>query len=48
VSYTSDKELITRIHKKLKKTKLPKNQWPNEEMEKWTEQSFFKERSPNS
>jgi hypothetical protein len=26
VSYTSDKELITRIHKKLKKTKLPKNQ----------------------
>jgi hypothetical protein len=30
------------------KTKLPpKNQWPNEEMSKWTEQSFFKGRSPN-
>jgi hypothetical protein len=29
------------------KTKLPKNQWPNEEIGKWTEQSFFKERSPN-
>jgi hypothetical protein len=24
------------------KTKLPKNQWPSEEMGKWTAQSFFK------
>jgi hypothetical protein len=29
------------------KTKLPKNQWTNEEMSKWTEQSFFKGKSPN-
>jgi hypothetical protein len=27
------------------KAKLPKNQWPNEEMGKWTEQSFFKGKS---
>jgi hypothetical protein len=26
---------------KKKKTKLPKNQWPNEEMGKWAAQSFF-------
>jgi hypothetical protein len=31
-SYTSDKGLITRIHRELKKTKLPKNQGPNKEM----------------
>jgi hypothetical protein len=29
------------------KTKLPKNQWPNEEMGKRTEQSFFIGRSTN-
>jgi hypothetical protein len=29
------------------KTKLPKNQWPNEEIGKWTEQSLFKGKSPN-
>jgi hypothetical protein len=29
------------------KTKVPKYQWPNEEMGKSTEQSFFKGRSPN-
>jgi hypothetical protein len=27
--------------------KKKKNQWPNEEMGKWTEQNFFKGRSPN-
>jgi hypothetical protein len=29
------------------KTKLPKNQWPNKEMDNWTEQNFFKGRNPN-
>jgi hypothetical protein len=33
-SYTSDKGLITRIYTELKKTKLPKNQKPNEEIDK--------------
>jgi hypothetical protein len=46
-SYTSDKGLITRIYKELKKLNSQKNQWPNEEMGKWTEQSFFKGRCPN-
>jgi hypothetical protein len=27
----------------VQKAKLPKTQWPNEEMGTWTEQSFFKE-----
>jgi hypothetical protein len=29
------------------KTKLPQNQWPNEEIVKRTEQNFFKGRSMN-
>jgi hypothetical protein len=28
--YTSDKELITRIYRELKKTNLPRNQQPSE------------------
>jgi hypothetical protein len=39
--------LITRIYRAFKKTKLPKNQWPNEEIGKVTEQRFFKGRCPN-
>jgi hypothetical protein len=31
-SYTSDKGLITRIYRKLKKLNSPQNQWPNKEM----------------
>jgi hypothetical protein len=34
------KELLTRIYR-AQKTKLAKNQWPNEEMDKWTKLSFF-------
>jgi hypothetical protein len=30
-----------------KKIKLPMNQWPSEEMGKWTEQKIFKQRSIN-
>jgi hypothetical protein len=29
------------------KSKLPKYQWPNKEMGKWTEQSFLKGRNQN-
>jgi hypothetical protein len=29
------------------KTDLPKNQWPNDEMGKWTEQKFLKRRCIN-
>jgi hypothetical protein len=42
-SYISNKGLITRICKDLKKWNSPKNQCPNEEMGKWTEQNLFKE-----
>jgi hypothetical protein len=40
-NYTSDKGLITRIYRELKKLNSQKSQWPNEEM------GFFKGRSPN-
>jgi hypothetical protein len=33
-SYTSDKELITRIYRKLEKLNSSKKQWPNEKMGK--------------
>jgi hypothetical protein len=46
-NYQSDKRLITRIYKELKKLNSQKNQWPNKEMGTWTEQSLFKGRSPN-
>jgi hypothetical protein len=46
-SYTSDKGLVTRTYRELKKLNSPKNQLPNEEMGKRTEQSFLKGRSPN-
>jgi hypothetical protein len=36
-----------RIYRELKKLNSQKNQWPSEEMGKWTEQSFFKGRNPN-
>jgi hypothetical protein len=42
-SYTSDKGLITRIHKNLEKTKLPQNKDP---MKKWANElnrAFSKE-----
>jgi hypothetical protein len=32
VSYTSDKGLITRIYRELKKLNSPKNQWPKKEV----------------
>jgi hypothetical protein len=32
---------------KAQKIELPKNQWPNEEIGKWTKQSLFKGRSQN-
>jgi hypothetical protein len=44
---TSEKGLINRIYWKLKKLNYPKYQWPNEEMDKWTEKSFLKGRSSN-
>jgi hypothetical protein len=31
-SYSSDKELLSRIYRELKKTQLPKNQLSNEEI----------------
>jgi hypothetical protein len=31
-NYSSDKELISKIYRELKKTQPPKNQHPNEEM----------------
>jgi hypothetical protein len=40
-TYISDKGLITRIHRELKKLNSQKNQWPNEEMGKWTKHRFF-------
>jgi hypothetical protein len=46
-TYTSDKELITRIYNEHRILNSPKNQWPNEEMGKWIEQRFFKGRNPN-
>jgi hypothetical protein len=46
-SYTSDKGLITRIYREFNKLNSKKNQWPNEEMGKWTEKSSFEGRSPN-
>jgi hypothetical protein len=39
----TDNQNIERVQK----TKLSKNQRPNEETSKWTEQSTFKGRSPN-
>jgi hypothetical protein len=45
VGYKSDKELITRIYRELKKLKSPIT---NEPIKKWaTKQNFFKGRSPN-
>jgi hypothetical protein len=44
-SYTSDKGLITRIYRKLKK--LYSQKVKNKEMSKCPEQSFSKGRSPN-
>jgi hypothetical protein len=38
---------MTRIYKELKKLNLKRNQWPNEEMGKWTKKSFSKGRSIN-
>jgi hypothetical protein len=32
---------------KAQKTKLPQNQWTNNELDNWTKQIFFKERNPN-
>jgi hypothetical protein len=47
-SYTPDKGLITRLYKELKNLNFPQpNQWPKSQMGKWTEQNFFKGRSPN-
>jgi hypothetical protein len=45
--YTSDKGLITRIYRELKKLNSPKKSMSNEEMGQGTEQSFFKGQSPN-
>jgi hypothetical protein len=42
----SGKGLINRIYRDLKKTKLPDNQCPNEEMGKELN-SFFKGKCPN-
>jgi hypothetical protein len=47
-NYQSDKRLITRIYKELKKLNSQKNQWPNKEMGNWIEQNLFKRRSPNN
>jgi hypothetical protein len=47
VSHTSDKGLITRIYRKLKKLNSKKINDRNEEVGKLTEQSLFKGRSPN-
>jgi hypothetical protein len=44
---TSDKGWVTRIYRDLIKLNSPKNQWPNENMGQWTNQSFFKGRSSN-
>jgi hypothetical protein len=46
-NYTSDKGLITRMHRELKKLNSPKI---NEPIKKWaTElQNFFKRRNPNT
>jgi hypothetical protein len=48
-NYKSDKGLITRIYRELKNSTLKKTmtQWRKGQMN-WTEQSFFKGRSPNS
>jgi hypothetical protein len=46
-SYSSDQGLKRRIYRELKKLNSSKNQWPNEEMGKQTEQSLFKGRSLN-
>jgi hypothetical protein len=46
-SYISDKWLITRIYRELKKLNSPKNQWTNKEMGNWTKQNFLKRRNPN-
>jgi hypothetical protein len=46
ICWLSDKELITRIYRELKKLKSPKI---NEPIKKWaTELNFFKGRGPNS
>jgi hypothetical protein len=42
-SYTSNKGLITKTYRELKKLNLIKNQWPNKEMDNWTKQNFSKE-----
>jgi hypothetical protein len=47
VTYTSDKGLITRIYKEINIINSPPNEQNNEIIHKWTEQSFFKGRSPN-
>jgi hypothetical protein len=47
VSYTSDKGLINRKYREIKKTKLPQNQLPNKEMGNRTDEKFFKGRRPN-
>jgi hypothetical protein len=46
-SYVSDKVLITRICRALKKLHPPQIQWTNEEVGNWTKQNFFKERNPS-
>jgi hypothetical protein len=46
-NFPSDKRNNNKNMQGAQKTELPKNQWHNEEMDKWTEQIFFKGRSPN-
>jgi hypothetical protein len=46
-SYISDKGMITRIYRELKKLNCPPNQRHNREMNKRTEQNFFKGKNPN-
>jgi hypothetical protein len=44
-SYTSDKGLIARICRELKKLNSQKNQWPNEEMANELNRAFQKKKS---
>jgi hypothetical protein len=46
-SYTSDKRLITRIYRELKKLNFPKINDPMKKMGKCTEWSFYKGRTLN-
>jgi hypothetical protein len=46
-SYSSDKGLISRIYRELKKPQPPKNQHPNEEMGTWIKQGILKGRGTN-